>query len=222
MKILTLLFSMVVCMASITYGQTEPKKAAEPAMMLMSEAPPQIEISLIDGTKFRARKVAELSGLDFKNVTSFIFYYPDGDNDQDKFGNLLDSLLNGSPNLEVLNFSYGKIKKLPKIVNINAKLKKLDLSHNELATQPIGLENFPNLEHLNLEDNQLTALPHSISLLKNLNFVDISLNYIDRALFLKSLSAVKYKGILRLLKLGLADRDYEQIKANLKFVEVQH
>ena len=106
MEIKFVLASILICVASISYAQTETGKSDERVMMLMSEAPPQIEITFINGSELRARKVAELSTLDFKSITSFIFYYPDGDNDKVEFGALLDSLLNGSPNLEVLKFSF--------------------------------------------------------------------------------------------------------------------
>lgn len=213
---------MFISVTSITFAQTNPQETDEPAMMLMSEAPAQIEISLIDGSKFRARKIAELSNLDFKRITSFTFYYPDENNSKVQFDSLLNSLLNGSPNLEVLKFSYGELKALPEIYNVNTKLKKLDLSHNKLKIQPVGLENFPNLEHLNLEDNNLKALPESLSTLKNLNFVDFSLNSIDKDLFMKSISSLKFKGKLRLSRLGLTEADYGKIRSNLKLIEVYH
>lgn len=216
MKIKVLLLIFFICVTGITYAQT----TNEPATMLMSDAPAQIDISLVDGSKFRARKVAELSNLDFKSVTSFTFYYPDENNSKVNFDSLLDSLLNGSPNLEVLKFSYGNLKRLPEITNINTKLKKLDLSHNKLEIQPIGLENFSNLEHLNLEDNELKALPESLALLKNLNFVNFSFNSIDEELFMQSISLLKYKGTLRLLKLGLTDKNFEEIRLKLKQIEV--
>lgn len=213
---------MLISITSISYAQANSQKTNESAMMLMSEAPAQIEISLINGTKFRARKIAELSNLDFKSITSFTFYYPDENNSKVQFESLLDSLLNGSPNLEVLKFSYGDLKKLPEVNNINAKLKKLDLSHNKLEIQPVGLKNFPNLEHLNLEDNELKALPESVASLVNIKDLNFSLNSIDKELFMESISALKFKGILRLSRLGLFDADYEKIRSNLKLIEVYH
>ena len=217
-----LLASILICVASISYAQTETGKSDEPAMMLMSEAPPQIEITFINGRELRARKVAELSTLDFKSITSFIFYYPDGDSDKVEFGALLNSLLNGSPNLEVLKFSFGNITTLPEITNINTKLQRLDLSHNKLESLSIKLDKFPNLEQLNLEDNEFEAIPRSLASLNNLKDFNFSRNSIDVDLFLQSLSNLKFEGILRLFRLGLTEVEYGNIKAKLKLIDVYH
>ncbi len=222
MEIKFVLASILICVASISYVQTENGKSDERFMMLMSEAPPQIEITFINGSELRARKVAELSTLDFKSITSFIFYYPDGDNDKVEFEALLNSLLNGSPNLEVLKFSFGNIKTLPEIATINRKLKKLDLSHNELESLSIRLDKFPNLEHFNLEDNEFKAIPQNLASLNNLKDFSFSLNLIDKDLFMHSISTLKFKGILRLFRLGLTEGDYEKIKAKLKLIDVYH
>lgn len=220
MKIKTFLLSLLICTTSIIFAQTDPQKVNEPATMLMSEAPPQIEIFLLDGNNFRARKIAELSDLDFKSITSFIFYYPDENSENVKFDTLLDSLLNASPNLEVLKFSYGYMETLPEINNVNSNLKKLDLSHNKLKILPVGLNKFPNLEEVNLEDNDLKALPESLASLTNLKDLNFSLNSIHKELFMKSVLTLKFKGILHLSRLGLTEADYDKIWGKIKEIEV--
>ena len=91
---------------------------------------------------------------------------------------------------------------LPEIASINAKMRKLDFSHNKLESLSIELDKFPNLEQLHLEDNEFKAIPQNLASLNNFKDFNFSRNSIDKDLFMQSLSTLKFEGILHLFRLG--------------------
>ncbi|XP_013414506.1 uncharacterized protein LOC106176581 [Lingula anatina] len=81
-------------------------------------------------------------------------------------------------NIERLNVSGNKLKKLPKRLLMNmSKLKHLDLSHNEFDQVPQEFRSQTNeVTHLDLQGNKISALPIHFSKMKTVEELHIGRN----------------------------------------------
>lgn len=76
-------------------------------------------------------------------------------------------------NLEILDLSGNRIKKLPDSIGDLTNLKVLHLQGNDLTVFPNNITKLTNLETLNLNDNKLYSLPIEMSDLGNLKSLGI-------------------------------------------------
>jgi len=122
--------------------------------------------------------------------------------------NLSDKKLKSIPhqlsnftNLEILNLSQNKIKKIENL-NIFSKLEELDISYNDIKKIE-GLIELKNLKWLNLNNNQIKRI-EGIKNLKKLEELDLSNNQINK---IESLSECK-----KLKFLDLSSNHIERIE----------
>lgn len=78
--------------------------------------------------------------------------------------------------IEHLDLRYKGFIEFPKIVVLLSKLKKINLSHNQLTTLPVEVGKLQKLRELDLGDNQLKTLPDEIGQLRSLVYMGLSRN----------------------------------------------
>ena len=69
-----------------------------------------------------------------------------------------------------------RLTELPSEIGDSKKLRRLDVSSNQLVSLPTSMQKLNQLEELYLNDNRLTELPSEIGDLKKLEWLDVSGN----------------------------------------------
>jgi Leucine-rich repeat (LRR) protein len=84
-------------------------------------------------------------------------------------------------NLRVLDLHGNLLETLPESIKIWKKLRRLNLSRNELTYLPHnGIKHLKKLQYLHVRGNWLNALPKSIARLKKLKKLNIKENYLSK------------------------------------------
>ncbi len=81
--------------------------------------------------------------------------------------------------LEILEVSYNKLKKIPKEIKCLINLKELSFLGNLIEVIPREIKYLKNLEKLNLSDNQIVKLPRELIELPGLRRLYLSSNKIE-------------------------------------------
>lgn len=90
--------------------------------------------------------------------------------------NDINTLLQNSNNIQVLNLSHLGLATVPQKISSYPSLTQLDLSNNNIATGFNILRSLTRLQYLSLAGNQLTGVPSDISVLIGLTSLDFSNN----------------------------------------------
>ncbi|RNA28663.1 leucine-rich repeat-containing 59 [Brachionus plicatilis] len=86
------------------------------------------------------------------------------------------------PKIKRLNLSFNNLSNLPSDISKLQHIKEIDLSKNHLQSLPENIGSLVNLKCLDLLGNQLKSLPESFSELKSLQWLDLKDNPLDSEL----------------------------------------
>ena len=81
------------------------------------------------------------------------------------------------PAVTTLDFSYNSLWRIPDLTNVSATLRKLFLTHNNIAAVPADTMVYvPNLSKIDLSYNELTRFPHLGNMAGALEYIDLANN----------------------------------------------
>ncbi|MEO5911621.1 MAG: leucine-rich repeat domain-containing protein [Pelobium sp.] len=126
------------------------------------------------------------------------------------------------PSLQILTLYENDLKTLPDQFNLLPNLTTLGIQYTHISILPASISKLSKLNSISLNGNQFAEFPASVASLKALTQVDFSNNPIDKKLFMKSLDAIKWRGLFSLYDLKLTEADYEAVQEKLKLIDVYH
>ena len=81
------------------------------------------------------------------------------------------------PGVTTLDFSYNSLWRIPDLTNVSATLRKLFLTHNNIAVVPADTMVYvPNLPKIELSYNKLTRFPHLDNMAGALEYINLANN----------------------------------------------
>ena len=126
------------------------------------------------------------------------------------------------PSLKIIDLYRNKIIDVPDLFNLLPNLTKFSMQYNRIDSIPPSFATLSKLTEVSLNGNQFKAFPAGVAAVKSLVSVDFSNNPIEKTLFMQSLAAIKWRGLLGLYNLKLTKEEYKAVVAKLKLIEVYY
>lgn len=165
----------------------------------------------IDGNKF---KTLPNSLTKLKKLSSISL----GENPFLVFPNQLFEI----PSLKSFYIYKSEISELPNTFNKLPNLTEIAIQYTKISSLPATFSSLVKLKSITLDGNKFKDYPASILALKNLSSVNLSNNPIDKTLFFKSISNIKWSGLFAIYDINFTKKEYEAVQTKLKLIDVYY
>lgn len=126
------------------------------------------------------------------------------------------------PSLNQIYLHDSEISELPNSFNKLPNLTDVAFQSTKIANLPSSFGSLLKLKSITLDNNQFKDYPASLLPLTKLINVNLSNNPIDKTLFMKTISGIKWRGLFALYSINFTEKDYKTVETKLKLIDVYY